>query len=213
MDANLKQDLRGHSPLVFGAIEIVMPSETLRLSTGLPVSIEGQPYAPKHAVYGSLGRVEGIEDGIGDTVPAPTVEMLVATDAGVVGLSAATAQGSKVRVWFGSIDRSSGLVVGVQQVFSGIMDTAELNPHASGKRLELHLLTTLALALEPKDHRRCSDSFHQSVWPGERGMRRRADLRRKFAWRSNQPGAGYTYSSDGSASPAPGRGGGGRIVI
>lgn len=213
MDANLKQDLQEHSPLVFGAIEMVLPSETVRISTGLPVTVEGQVFTPKHASCGSLGRVDGLEDGLGDVVPAPSVEMLTPSDAGIVALSAAAAQGSRVRLWFGTIDRVSGLVVGGQQVFSGIMDTAELNPHAAGKRLELHFLTTLALALEPKDHRRCSDSFHQSVWPGERGMRRRADLRRKFAWRSNQPGAGYTYSSDGSASPNTRGGSGGRLVF
>ncbi|WP_412545827.1 hypothetical protein [Maricaulis sp. MIT060901] len=213
MDANLKQDLQGGSPLVFGAIEIVLPADTVRLSTGLPVTIEGQPFTPKHTVYGSLGRVEGIEDGIGDTVPAPTVEMLTGSDAGIVNLSTAAAQGSRVRLWFGSINRVSGLAVGIQQVFTGILDTAELDPHATGKSLKLQLLTTLALALEPKDHRRCSDSFHQSVWPGERGMRRRSDLRRKFAWRTNQPGAKYTYSSDGSATSGRTPGGRGRISI
>lgn len=206
MDASLKQDLQGPSPLVFGAVEILLPTSTIRLATGAPIVIEGNTFSPRSAVYGTLSEVDGVEDGLDDVVPQPTVTLAGITDAGIVSLSAPAAQGSAIRLWFGTIDRASGLATGVQQVFTGILDTCELSIAQQVKEFSLYPITELARALEPKDFRRCSDSFHQSIWPGERGMRRRPDLRRAFYWRLSGQNNGYPYSNDGAGTSAPGRG-------
>ena len=201
MDATLKATLSGASATTFTAVSIALPAGTVRLLSGGSVAIGGNVYADD-ATYGALDMVETVEDGLDGQTSRATIQILPASSTAITNISAAAAQGSVVLIYQGAINTATGASIGtVETLFEGELDTAKLSVGAGGWVLTLECGTAEGRLLEPNDERRLSDAFHQSIWPGELGLREVTGVVRKIYWRARDPGSSAITFMGVSARP------------
>lgn len=203
--ANWSQPVSTH----FTAVEIVLPSATLRLCSGGFVSfaVDGvsASFTARDSVYGTLGQVKTIKDGIDATAMSASIKLYPPTDTALAALAAPTAQGSMVRIWQGAVDQTTGLSDGAPELlFTGELDVPQLSVSAGSWELTLECITEEARQLEPDAQRRLSDAFHQKIWPGELGLKHVTNLRRKIYWRLPEPRGAATGSGGGNGGGSNG---------
>src|SRR3546814_16614297 len=89
--------LQGFSPLVFGAVEIVLPSYNLRLLDGAgTLTFSGKTFVGRDATYGVLAAIEAIRDGAVEQSPSLTIPLLQSNDAAAAALAGSSMPGSTV---------------------------------------------------------------------------------------------------------------------
>jgi hypothetical protein len=96
-------------------------------------------------------------------------------------------QGSLVTIHLGTVNPATGLLIGEPELlFRGELDQPRL---ASGQSQTLifDCITEEARMLEPNEEQRLTDSFHQSVWPGELGYDKVTELEQTVFWRADDP--------------------------
>ena len=164
--------LAGAQPTIFGAVEILLPDYALRLIDGAGrVSFGGHTYVGRDPTYGVIDSVETIADGTGDEAPEVTITLLPASDAAAASLASATMQGSQVSIWLGALDPASGLVIpDPMLVFLGELDVPVLKASAHRRELEYRIVSVFERFFADDEGARLSPSFHESVWPGEKGF-------------------------------------------
>src|SRR3546814_13277338 len=83
--------LQGFSPLVFGAVEIVLPSYNLRLLDGAgTLTFSGKTFVGRDATYGVLAAIEALRDGAGDPSPSLPLTWLPSNEAAAADLPGPT---------------------------------------------------------------------------------------------------------------------------
>jgi hypothetical protein len=185
MDAALQADIA----TIFAAVEIVLPDYTIRLCDGAGVvSFDGKIFTGQDATYGTLYSVDEIKDGSGDEAPAVTLTLAPASNAAEADISSAAMQGSQVTFWLGVVDPTNGLVVGEPLVvFLGELDIPTLRASDNSLLLDLQISSAFEEFFFNDDGARLSDTFHQSVWPGEKGMSFCVAILHQLYWGSDAP--------------------------
>lgn len=186
MDADLIEALEGSAPTPVHLATLTLPDATLRLTDGGSVVWSGQTYLERHATYGSLSSIEEIEDGV--TGSATVLSLAINAPPGsLADWIASDVQGSVVTVHLGAVDRDTGLLIGEPELLIRCeLDQPRLGV-GGGATLIYDCITEEARMLEPNEDQRQTDSFHQSVWPGEKHYEFVTDVRRKIYWRADNP--------------------------
>lgn len=189
MTPALDQALSGATPTIFGAIEIVLPHHTLRLLTGAGVlAFGGKVFAGEDTTYGVLYSVEDLTDGAGDEAPALTLTLLPKSNAAAADLAGPDMQGSTVSIWLGAVDPASGQVIGDPLlVFLGALDVPTLRTGQAGRLLDFDITSAFEDFFFNDEGARLSDTFHQYVWPGERGLAYVTGVDEQVYWGSDAP--------------------------
>ena len=158
--------------LLVGAIEMVLPSHTVRLLDGSgQVMIGGHLYSGRDAAWGVVDSVKGITESTGDTAPAITLGMIPASDTALADMLDPALQGSAVTVMLCAVSPITGTVLGDPYVlFLGELDVPTLKGGERDRRVEIKVTSVAERFFALEEGRRLSSSFHQSVWPGELGM-------------------------------------------
>jgi len=207
MDAAMKASLGNDTIYPFLAVKIALSGGAVCLTTSPATTIDGELYTDVDPVYGSLVTVRGLRDGIDSAVPQPDIEIAPASETGYVNLQTFAEQGARIKIFWGSWNYVAGVPYGVpSERFTGLLDRPEQGLSPRTKGLVLTCITSAARAFEASDHRRASDSFHKSIWPGERGFENLPMLDRDYYHRQSEPKA----SRDGSSS---GGGSGGNVTV
>ena len=186
MDPLLFNALRDGAPITH-LVTAELPGYTIRwLLGGGFVPWAGQIYQARDAAYGVLNSISEIADGVGDDSSPVQLEIRPPDLASLAALAAADAQGGKVQIHLGAVDRETGLLIGdPYRLHVGFLDRPE---YSVGTRTLIYdILTAEALALEPNEEQRQSDAFHQDIWPGERGYEYQTDGPKKVFWREDDP--------------------------
>lgn len=185
--------LAGMSPTVFGAVEIVLPTATIRLLTGAGVIVfDGKTFTGEDATYGTLYAIESLTDGGGDEAPAVQLTLAPASDAAAAVLASASMQGSPVTFWLGVVDPSNGLVIGEPlMIFLGVLDVPTLKAGRNTRLLEVEVTSVFEDFFFTDDGARLSDTFHQYLWPGETGLASVTSTMHQIYWGSS-PASGVT---------------------
>ena len=168
----LDAELRGISPLVFGAISFDLPDYTLNLLDGAGVlSFGGKTYVGEDGTYGVLSDIESLSDGMGDSAPAFSVTLLPNGDASAAALASPTMQGSRVTVWLGAVDQTSGIPIpDPYLIFLGELDVPTLVSGEHDRRLDYEVVSVFERLFEGDESARLSPGHHRSIFPGEAGM-------------------------------------------
>lgn len=164
--------LGGRQVLIAGLLRIALPGYTIRLCDG-PAAIvfNAETYTGMDALYGTIGDMEAISEAVGDTIPGLDMTLIPTTLANAVALTAPANQGAAVRVWLAAVDAVTGIVVpDPELLFAGEIDTAVLELARDGQRVSLGIASVWERLFEPDEGARLSDSFHQSIYPGELGL-------------------------------------------
>lgn len=174
---------------------------TVRLSTGNYIPWGSEAYLARDPVFGVLGELPMFEDGIDSQTTRSTLTIIPPDQAGLAKIADRKYQRSLARVWDATVDAATGQLIGEPDLlFRGLVDFPRAVIGESWE-VVLECGTEEALLNEPNEDRRLSNSFHQSVWPGETGLSYVTGLGRKVYWRANTPagvsGGGYTSGGGG----------------
>jgi hypothetical protein len=216
MDSALIAEFEKGGYRVFEAVQIEWEAEdapVMRLVSGgfVTFSVDGsdETFIARDTIYGVLGSVSAFRDGIEAQAPRGEVTLLGPSSDGIGYISAEKSQGSRVRIWNGAVNPSTGAVVGAPElIFDGEFDYADIPTGASSTGWVLNIGTRQERQLEPDAQRRLTDAYHQSVWPGELGCKNVSAVNRKIYWRLATPTGGVGGGGGGGG----GNGGGGGIV-
>lgn len=188
MDSSLKTALQGGAATTFRAVHLAYPGFDLRLTDQGFVTLGGHVYAAEDATYGVLSTVGEISDGDGSEAARLTLTLLVPTLSAVEALWDPAAQGSPVTLYWGAVDSETGALIGAAETpFVGVVDTVRLMTGPEGWSLEIDCASGQDLALEAYEGQTLSDGFHQSIWPGERGLEYANGVQGKVYWGLDEP--------------------------
>ncbi len=187
MDASLKSDLQAAAFTSFVLFSIALAAGAVRLSSGGEISYGGNTYYPENTSYGRLDTIPAIADGADDQVPTCEVNIILPSAAAKALWTVAADQGVSAVVMMGTINRSTGVVIGVETLFTGEYNCPEFMVSGGEDRVVLLLTGQLGRLLEPNHERKLSPAFHKSIWPGELGLDNVTRLTRKIPWRASDP--------------------------
>lgn len=193
-----------------GLIRIDLPSAVvLRLSEGAEIKWGSDLFVPAHPVYGGLGSVEALTEGVGSEVPAAQIELLPPSTTSAAALVQPGAQKSLVRAWLAEIDLATSTVSGTPDLlFYGFLDQSRLVRGATALSLKISIVSLLEQLFELNIGNGLNPSFHKSVWPGETGEDQATGLVLQDAWGVESPLGQGGYASGGYAAGGPGSIGG-----
>lgn len=193
------------NPVIFGAVQIDLPSYTLRVIDGAAtVTFNGGNFVGRDPTYGVLDSVNPIDDGFGDQAPALEFTFLPAKDAAAADLANAGMQGCRIRAWLGVLLRTTGVVVADPcLLFDGELDVPTLTIGKAKRQLAYACVSAMERLFANDEGIRLSDGWHQSVFPGETGLANMTGIVKKVYWGVAAP--------NGAASGGIG-GGGDRLV-
>lgn len=173
---------------LIGLVKIELPAATVRLCDGGFIDFGGETYQSADAVFGAVGSLRSLEEGVGNEVPALEMELLPPGTAGAAELSQPGFQRSRTRLWIGEFDVDLGTIVGTpDMMFDGQVDQTTLNVGRSERTLAMSIVSTAERLFERNIGNSLSDSWQQSVWPGEKGHANATGLTVPVAWGAELP--------------------------
>lgn len=172
----------GMTVSLFTAVRLTYPTFRLCLLDGAGrLTFAGDTFLGVDPTYGALIGLENIKDGGQDQAPRARIVLNPPTNAALAALATPTAQGSKVEIWEGCFDVATGLVVPDPDLaFFGEVDQPVYSPLS--RNLSIDCTSSLELFFSVEEGVRLTDSHHQSVWPGERGLEYQTALRSTLPW-------------------------------
>lgn len=189
MDSSLIAALGGASPTLIHLVTITLSGATVRWldAGGSGFVVWGaNTYKAEDATYGALGAIGAIEDGADGQATVCDLTILCDGTAMALWIDPAE-QGSLVTIHLGTVNPSTGLLIGEPELlFRGELDQPRLSSGQS-QTLIYDCITEEARMLEPNEEQRLTDSFHQSVWPGELGYDKVTELEQTVFWRADDP--------------------------
>ncbi|SNS53084.1 hypothetical protein SAMN06295912_108113 [Sphingomonas laterariae] len=171
--AQMDAALAGAVVTVFGAIQIDLPGYSLKLLDGSG-ALKGAPwnsFVGRDPTYGALAAIDDLRDGSSEQAPRLSITLNPASDAAAASLAAPSMQGSPVSLWIGAVDEATGAPIpDPELVFLGELDVPHLMADENGRTLEYEVGSVFDRLFELDEGARLTDSFHQSIWPGETGL-------------------------------------------
>lgn len=158
--------------MIVGLLRITLPNHTIRLCDGsIAVRWGDEVFTGRDGLYGTIGEVEAISEATGDTIPGMDMSLIPPSLEAAVQLCSPANQGSPVRMWLAVVDRDTGLIVpDPELLLAGEVDTMTLEQDAQVLEVQIAVASVFERLFEPDEGAGYSDSFHQSIWPGELGM-------------------------------------------
>lgn len=173
---------------LIGLVKIVLPAATIRLSDGIEIVFGGETYVPRDPVFGTLGGIDAMGDGIGDEVPALNMTLLPPTTTAAAVLAAPGHQQSPVSIWLGEYNPATGQIVGTPaRLFYGRLDQSVLTVTRESRDLTMTVVSNAERLFELNIGNALSQGWHKSIWPGEAGHDNATGLGRAVAWGVEAP--------------------------
>lgn len=195
MDTALKTALAQPAVLLFGALRIEFPDHTLRLVDGSAnIVIGGELYVGIDETFGTLADISEISEEIDDSAPEVTISLFPPDVSAAAVLSHPNMQGSVVQIMVGAVDPISGVGVGTPEVlFLGEIDVPTIMIDGSGARkVQYTVVSVFERLFEVEEGQRASNGWHQSIWPGERGLEFMTGTDKNLYWGVKPPKSSNT---------------------
>lgn len=175
-----------------GLIKIELPEATLLLCDGGFVIWGGDTFFNTDPVFGSIGAIEPLSEGVGDSAPALRLTFLPASTAAAADLSQPSWQGSRVRMWIAEVNLSTNAVIGTPDLmFDGQTDSTELVIGKGKRELVMDVVSSAERLFVIDEANTLSDRFHKSLYPGERGEENATGVGVGVAWGTSGPAQTY----------------------
>lgn len=193
--------------LMVGAVEIVMPGNTVRLLDGsAQVLIDGHLYVGRDPSWGVLDSIKGLSESISATAPSVTMTMIPANDLALSTMLNPALQGSPVTIMIGALDMATGQMMGDPYVLLvGELDVPTVRLGLRDRRVEFKTTGWAESLFNTEEGLRLSASSHQMFFPEEEGLDFVTGVETTIPWgqalgtssvqtRSNLPQYGQTYN-------------------
>lgn len=179
-------------------VKIELPTHTLRYCEGGFFRWGGELYRSKDDVFGSIGSVSDLSEGVGEEVPVFELTFQPPGTTPPAQLSQPGYQTSPARFWVAEYDVATGLIVGTPKLeFDGEIDQTAIEFAAGSRTVEMTIVNGSARLLERNIGNSLNSSWHKSVWPGETGHDQATGLGRSVAWGVASQGGGSTSGGGG----------------
>ncbi|MBB4859470.1 hypothetical protein HNO88_002799 [Novosphingobium chloroacetimidivorans] len=207
MDAALLSRLT-NSPVIriFHAVRIELQSTGTSInlidgSASLALLVDGQQVTFKGSdpTFGVIGGIDQINEQIASEAPSVSVSLMPASANAIGELSQPDNQGSPVRIWMGSVDDLTGIVIGMELLWSGRLDTVVTSIQANGQSCELVTVSAYDRLFSVNEGEALNSKWHQAIWPGETGFDFNVDSTVEIYWGGE--------AGKPSTTPIPGGGG------
>jgi hypothetical protein len=166
-----------------GLIEIAFPGHTVRMCDGGFIVWSANTFRSKDEVFGTIGGLEPMNEGVGEEVPVFELTLLPPGATPASELSQPGYQASSVKFWLGEYDVDAGTLVGTPDLqFDGQVDQIVLSFGRGVQSMAITVVCNAARLLERNIGNSLSPAWHQSVWPGETGHDNATGLIRQVAW-------------------------------
>ena len=173
-----------------GLLKIELPDHSILLCDGGALEFAGEMYRSDDPLFGTIGAVEAMDEGVGDTVPSFSLTMLPAQDTPPGMLSRPGYQTSRVRFWIAEYDVDAGTVIKADPMFDGQIDQSTLSVGRGARYLNLTVVGLAERLFEGNIGNTLNPTWHKSIWPGERGHDNATGLARSVAWGIEGPPQG-----------------------
>ena len=189
LDPTLQTALGADSPLVFFAIEAVYPTHTLRLVDGAgTVDIGGNTFLGFDPVYGSLVGPDTWGDGVAAEAPHLTFQIQPPTNVAAASLCDPAAQGGQVSLWFGALDRVTGLPIGTPYaMWIGDLDVPTLVADRGTRVVKVDAESSWDRFFDVDEGILLTNASHQAFWPGELGLKYITEVQAQIPWGQDAP--------------------------
>lgn len=177
--------LQGDGVLLFHALEIVLPGPVnIRLLDGSGfVTIGGNLYAGDDATYGALDGIDPFTDGVGGESPHLVFRVDPPSNAAAAALASASNQGSAVSLYFGEMDRATGLLIGaIDTLFIGEIDVGILTAGKNSRQVEVDVASQWDRFFDLDEGIVLNNAWYQSLYPGKLGLEYITDIQLQIPW-------------------------------
>lgn len=172
-----------------GLVEIEFPTRTVRLCDGGFFRWDGKLFRSEDEVFGTIGAVGELSEGVGEEVPVLEMQLLPPGATPPAQLSQPGFQSAPVRFWLAEYDPATGLVTGAPDLqFEGEVDQTTITFGPDRRLLDMTVVSASARLLERNIGNSLNATWHKSIWPGEAGHDQGTGLGRQIAWGVERPG-------------------------
>lgn len=194
LDATLDTGLQSQAIRVFTAVQIALPAAgpypayTVNLIDGAGfvsffVNGVSTTFTGEDPTFGVLGTISAVSEAIATEAPRVTITLLPPTSAAVGQLNQPLYQGAPIKLWFGLVNETTGAVIGVPELlFSGRLDTAKTTAQTNSRIVELDVASVFERMFVAQEGDRLTDRWHQTIHPGETGLRLNNDALQDPMW-------------------------------
>ncbi|NBW09758.1 MAG: hypothetical protein EBR82_17215 [Caulobacteraceae bacterium] len=163
--------------------KLELPTGTVRLCDGGLVKWGSETFTARDGVFGTLGAIDALGEGVGDEVPALTMTLLPAGDATPTQLSQPGFQTSRIRLWIAEVDPTTSAVIGTPAPqFDGQLDQTVLRLGKDQRELETTVVSMAERLFNRASGNALSPTFHKSIWSGETGHDQANGLTISVTW-------------------------------
>ncbi len=181
-----------------GLLKIEFPTRTVRLCDGGYFVWGAETYRASDAVFGTIGSIEELTEGVGDEVPALELVLNPPIETAPASLVQPGFQNSRVRLWLAQYNPVTGAITGSPQLlFDGQVDQSTLAIGRGRRDLQISVVSKLERLFQRNIGNTLNANFHKSVWPGETGEDNATGLVRSVAWGVEAPPGTYGAGSYG----------------
>ena len=185
-----------------GLLRIELPSRTLRYCDGAFFEYESEIYRPDDAVFGTIGQMEAMSEGVGDFVPAVTMTLLIPDSSAAADVSAPGNQTARAVFTIAEYDAETGAILSADKQFDGQLDQTVFTIGNGKKELGVSIVSLAERLFEGNIGNTLNPTFHKSVYAGEKGHDNANGLSVGIAWGTEAPrnstgGSGISYVDGG----------------
>lgn len=173
---------------LIGLVKLELPDGDARICDGGVIEFDSEIYREADPVWGAIGAVEPLSEGIGDEVPALQLVLLPPGVSQPADIHQPGMQASRVRFWIGEYDVATGLLDGTPDLmFDGQVDQCTLEIDRDERRVKMSVVSTAERLFERNIGNSLSSVFHKSIWPGELGHDNATGVGKPVAWGAASP--------------------------
>lgn len=168
---------------IISLVRIDLPTASIRLCDGGFITYGGDTYRGLDPVFGTIGDVRGLTEGIGDEIPALEMTLLPPMSSAPSDLSRPGYQNSIVQMMVGEYSETTGAFLSPPDLmFHGQIDQMTMIAGKERRELSLTIVSTAERMFLNNDGNTLTPRWHQSIWPGERGHDNAVGLTIPVAW-------------------------------
>ena len=181
-----------------GLIKMVLPSRTVRWCDGGFFEYESEIYRDQDDVFGTVGAVQTLSEGVGNSVPALVMTVLPPSTSAVSDISQPGNQTSPVTFSIAEFDVDSGLITTGDTQFLGQIDQTVFTLGKDRRELTVSVVSLAERVVDGNIGNSLKSTFHKSIWAGETGEDNATGLGVPVAWGTDKPTSGASGAGGGS---------------
>ena len=171
-----------------GLCQLDLPDGAVRLCDGGVFDWDGDIFAAKDSLLGTLLSLDGLTEGVGEEVPALRLTVQPPQTSTPADLAQPGWQQARVRMWLAEFDRAAGTITGDPDLlFDGQIDQVVFTTGRQQRTLEMTVVSACERLLERNTASALSPVMHKSIWPGETGNDDATGLTMQVAWGIESP--------------------------